>query len=142
VNLAWSGIGQYNDLINPCAMMVYVGAIANDGEAVEPKLIKRNSVNPDSLGDYLSEGTANKIKDMMKNNVVETYGEDNYPGLDLYAKSGTAEIGNGEQSNGWFVGFIKNEDHPYAFVVFVENGGSGSTSAGPVARKTLEALIK
>ncbi|MBK5253629.1 MAG: penicillin-binding protein [Peptostreptococcaceae bacterium] len=141
VNLAWSGIGQYNDLINPCAMMVYMGAIANGGEAVEPSLIKRNSVKPNSLGNYLSEETADKIKDMMKNNVVETYGEENYPGLDIYAKSGTAEVVIGEQPNGWFVGFVKNEDYPYAFVVFVEKGGNGSTSAGPVARKTLEALI-
>ncbi|NLY82159.1 MAG: penicillin-binding protein [Clostridiales bacterium] len=142
VHLAWSGIGQHNDLVNPCAMMVYVGAIANGGEAVKPKLIKENKFSSDSLGSYLSKETADRIKSMMKNNVVETYGEDNYPGLDMYAKSGTAESGNGKEANAWFVGFIENQDHPYAFVVCVENGGSGSSSAGPVARKTLESLIK
>ena len=29
--LGWSGVGQYNDLVNPCAMMVWMGAVANGG---------------------------------------------------------------------------------------------------------------
>ena len=28
LNLAWAGIGQYNDELNPCSMLVYMGAIA------------------------------------------------------------------------------------------------------------------
>ena len=31
--LGWAGVGQYNDLANPCALMVYMGAIANGGRA-------------------------------------------------------------------------------------------------------------
>ena len=32
VNLAWTGIGQYHDMVNPCSMMVYMGAIASEAK--------------------------------------------------------------------------------------------------------------
>ena len=38
--LAWAGIGQYTDQINPCQYMTYMGAIANGGSAAEPFLVK------------------------------------------------------------------------------------------------------
>ena len=41
----------------------------------------------------------------------------------------------------WFTGFMDDDDHPYAFVVTIENGNSGSQVAGPVARKVLNALV-
>ena len=34
--LAWAGVGQYNDLANPCAIMTYMGAIANGGKGLPP----------------------------------------------------------------------------------------------------------
>ena len=37
--LGWAGVGQYNDLANPCALMVYMGAIANGGTAAMPRLV-------------------------------------------------------------------------------------------------------
>lgn len=84
--------------------------------------------------------TAEKLTDMMKNNVESTYGEGNFPGLDIYAKSGTAEV-YGREPNAWFTGFIKNEGYPYAFIVCVENGGYGGSVAGPVANQVLQAAI-
>ena len=77
----------------------------------------------------------------MKNNVKSNYGEGNFPNLDIYAKSGTAEVGGYRAPNAWFVGFIKNEDHPYAFIVCVENGGYGSSVSGPIANQVLQELI-
>ncbi|MBR3706950.1 MAG: penicillin-binding protein, partial [Firmicutes bacterium] len=69
----------------------------------------------------------------MRNNVVETYGDDKYPGLELHAKSGTAEAA-GQAPNSWFCGFSGD----YAFVVCVEKGGYGSAVAGPVANTVLQ----
>ena len=77
----------------------------------------------------------------MHNNVVTNYGEGNYPGLDLCAKSGTAEVGGDLEPNAWFAGFLRNEDAPYAFIVLVENGGSGSRVAGSVANEVLQAVV-
>ncbi len=40
----------------------------------------------------------------------------------------------------WFAGFSQNSETPYAFVVVVENGGSGYQQAIPVANKVLAAV--
>lgn len=149
-DLAWSGIGQYTDLVNPASFLRLMGAVANGGTAVEPTLIadvKNNmgistGVYPKkSAENLLSTDTANKISDMMSYNVYQTYGADNYPGLNLHAKSGTAEVGSDLAPHAWFVGFITNSDHPLAFVVLVENGGGGSSAAGAVANTVLQAAI-
>ena len=144
IKLSWAGIGQADDLVNPCSMMVYMGAIANGGEAVQPTLIKSTSFIDEirgvkTLGKYLSPETAAELKEMMKNNVVENYGEDNFPGMDMYAKSGTAETG-GDDSDAWFVGFTNDEEAPYAFVVWVKDGGSGAGAAAPIARQVIQEL--
>ena len=148
VKLSWAGIGQAEDYVNPCAMMVYMGAIANGGEAVQPTLIKsatflREITGGKSLGRYLDKDTAEELRGMMKNNVVENYGEENFDGIDIYAKSGTAETDSGSP-DAWFVGFTDDLESPYAFVVWVKNGGYGSEVAAPIARsviRTLEANI-
>lgn len=145
VTLSWAGIGQAKDLVNPCSMMVYMGAIANGGEAVQPTLIKnatfiKEIAGGKSMGSYLSESTANELKGMMKNNVTSNYGEGNFPGLDIYAKSGTAETGS-DTSEAWFVGFIDNKNAPYAFVVWVKDAGYGSQVAAPIARSVLDQLV-
>lgn len=144
VMLSWAGIGQAHDLVNPCAMMVYMGAIANGGEPVQPTLIKsasfqRDIVGGKSMGRYIDEDTATELRAMMKNNVVENYGESNFPDLNIYAKSGTAES-DSANSDAWFVGFTDDEDAPYAFVVWVKGGGFGSTVAAPIATRVLTLL--
>ena len=144
IKLSWAGIGQADDLVNPCAMMVFMGAIANEGEAIQPTLIKsatflREITGGKSLGRYLEKETAAELRSMMKNNVVENYGEENYDGLDIYAKSGTAETG-GYNPDAWFVGFTDDENAPYAFVVWVKDGGYGSEVAGPIARSVIRTL--
>lgn len=140
LNLAWAGIGQYNDELNPCSMLVYMGAIARGGEGVVPKIIHSTLSGAKKTDRMIEPETAEKLADMMKNNVVSNYGEYNFPDLDIYAKSGTAEV-EGREPNAWFTGFIKNENHPYAFIVCIENGGYGSAVAGPVANQVLQAAV-
>jgi len=151
VNLAWSGIGQYNDLVNPCSLMVYAGAIANGGKAANPRIIQAVKFsNGWSTGfhiktqtsELIKQSTAKKLRIYMRNNVKSHYGQDNFPGLKIYAKTGTAEVGNGKEPNSWFVGFIKNDGYPYAFVVLVENGGYGITTAGSIANETMQEVLK
>ncbi|MEF9922585.1 MAG: penicillin-binding transpeptidase domain-containing protein [Anaerovoracaceae bacterium] len=141
LNLGWSGIGQYEDELNPCSMMTYMGAIAGGGKGAVPRLIKPKLPIKKYTDEMISEETASKVADMMKNNVKANYGEGNFPGLDIYAKSGTAEVGGYKEPNAWFVGFIKNPDHPYAFVVCVENGGYGSSVSGPIANTVLQSMV-
>lgn len=64
------------------------------------------------------------------------------PYLDIKAKTGTAQNPHGE-NHAWYAGFAgyPNEDPSVAFCVFVENGGMGSGTAGPVAKRILEAAF-
>lgn len=133
-NLGWAGVGQFEDQVNPLSMMVYVGAIAGGGTAAEPYLLEGTGSDQVEL---LSSDTAAQLKEMMRNNVVSNYGDGNYPGLELHAKSGTAEGAKGTVPDAWFCGFSGD----YAFIVCVENGGYGSSVAGPVANKVLQSLI-
>ncbi|MFA6309404.1 MAG: penicillin-binding transpeptidase domain-containing protein [Clostridia bacterium] len=139
VDLAWLGVGQYTNTANPLNFMAYVGAIANKGIRVIPRLLENSSVSQTQI---ISAKTANIIKEMMRNDVLSNYGEWNYSGLKLCAKSGTAQLSEGEEPDAWFVGFIDRSDYPLAFVVVVENGGAGSTVAGPVAGKVLQKAIR
>ena len=148
VNVAWAGIGQFEDELNPLSMMVYVGSIAGGGKAANPTLLldesllakgekligKEASTAAAGTVKLLDSDTADQLSDMMRNNVKITYGDENYSGLSLHAKSGTAEVGTGKAPNSWFCGFSGD----YAFIVCVENGGYGSSVAGPIANSVLQ----
>ena len=137
--LAWAGIGQSTDLVNPYAMLRYVAAIANGGVLAEPHLIAGRS-GPDTP--LLDADTAARLGAMMNYNVRYYYGgEDMFPGLRLCAKTGTAETGSG-QSHAWMCGYLADDKHPYAFVVMVEDGGSGLYGAGPVVNALLQAAVR
>ena len=137
-DLGWAGAGQFEDLVNPCSMMVYIGAVANGGRAVTPHLLYDEDREPESK-QIIKRSTSEYLTSMMKTAVTDTYGEYNYPGLDIYAKTGSAEVG--DQTNGTFVGFIKNEGYPYAFFVFVEDCDGGLHSAAPIANDVLQAIV-
>ncbi len=135
--LAWSGIGQSVDLVSPYALLRYVSAIANGGVLVEPSVVFSDEAPKTTR--IIEELTANKLAGMMNYNVTAHYDPDNnFPGLRLCAKTGTAEV-EGKQPHAWFAGFLLDPDHPYAFVVLVENGGYGLSSAGGVANALLQA---
>ena len=136
--LAWSGIGQYEDMVCPYSMLRIVSAIANGGELVEPSLLGVS----EKTEKLISQKTAQSLASMMNFNVSYHYGKDNFPGLNISAKTGTAELGNGKEPHGWFAGFISDEAHPYAFVVLVENGGTGLYSAGDVANTVLQEAVR
>lgn len=146
--IGWSGVGQYNDLVNPCAVMIWMGAIANQGRTAVPYLILRTEGGLPSLphltrrtGKLIDAGTARTVGDLMANNVRQTYGSGNFPNMDICAKSGTAEVGGGKQPTALFAGFLRNADAPYAFVVVLEEGGSGGSAASSIAAQVLDALV-
>ena len=61
--------------------------------------------------------------------------------LPFCAKTGTAERGDGKAETAWFVGYSEDANHPYAFAIVVEEGGSGATAAAPVADAAVSALV-
>ena len=148
MNLAWTGIGQWEDMINPCSMMVYMGAIANGGEATHPNIVKPTTFMGKQIDkittkttNMIDSTTAASLTEMMDNNVVSHYGSENFPGLSLCAKSGTAEVGDYKEPHAWFAGFLNDDSNPYAFIVLVENSGYGADVAGAVANTVLQAVV-
>ena len=145
VSFAWSCIGQYNDLINPARFMTFMGAIANGGSAAKPYLVSQvqgggevtYEAKTEKTEKMMSSEVASVLKSYMRNNVTTIYGDGNFPGLQVCAKSGTSELGGGQKSNAMFAGFVQNENYPLAFIVVVENGGFGSGTCVPILSKVL-----
>lgn len=136
VSTSWTGIGQWKDQVNPLSYMVWLSAIARDGRGVQPQIL-HSALNGQRTDRMIEEDTAQKLSRMMRKNVKYGYHDSNYPGLELAAKSGTAEV-SGHRPTAWFVGFSRDEDLPYCFVVCVEDGGVGSQVAGPVANRVMQ----
>ncbi len=138
-DLAWAGIGQHRNLVNPYSMLCYVSAIANGGVLKEPTLTESPVFGTETV--LLDETTADKIASMMSFNVEYAYGGDySFPDISLAAKTGTAEVGDGT-SHAWMTGFLTDEDTPYAIVVIVEHAGGGLANAGPIVNTVLQAAV-
>ncbi len=133
-DLAWSGVGQYTNMVNPTQMAILCGAIANGGEAKLPSFVFGERTSTTRI---LSAETAEKIQDIMRYTVSDYYGDTMFGGLTVGAKTGTAEVGEGKEPNAWMVGYSTDEDYPLAFAVVVEEGGYGFYSAGPIARTAM-----
>ena len=146
--VSWAGIGQYTDLVNPCAYMVFMGAIGGGGAAAEPILtgavvnssgrtVYKPSVK--MTDEMIKPETAERLGEMMRNNVVTSYGAAQFGDLTACAKSGTAEVGEGLSPHATFSGFVADREYPLAFFVVVENAGSGSGVCAPIAATVLKA---
>ena len=146
--VAWAGIGQDIDLVNPCQYMTWMGAIANGGKAAEPWLVRRvysgGKLRYEAKTTYTSSmitrSAASALTDLMHNNVEEMYAPVNFSGVKVCAKSGTAEV-YGKENTATFAGFIASDRYPLAFVVIIEEGGSGARACSPVAANVLWACI-
>ena len=149
--LGWSGVGQFTDLTNPYHMMLLMGAVANNGTAVQPYLIDNITTSfglttrtgsTSSGPTFLDSDTALQIKTYMRYNVTNEYGDNLFPGLSVCAKTGTAEVGNNKNPNGWMVGFSADAKTPFAFAVVVEDTSSGIGSAGRIASAVMAQAAK
>ena len=151
--LAWAGVGQGEVLVTPLHMCMIAGAIANDGQMVEPQLI--SSIVGDSgipqvrtsrgvFRRVVSQSTARTIGSYMQQ-VVES-GTGTKAQVDDYVicgKTGTAEVSSSKsvKPHAWFVGYCDDSAHPLAIAIVVENGGHGGDVAAPLAAKILKMAI-
>ena len=94
---------------------------------------------PIRQGRIMSQETAATIREYMRNNVASKYGDENFLGFTVCAKTGTAQV-KGQKSNAMFTGFLLDEKYPYAFIVAVENAGYGRTVCVPIVAAILKDL--
>jgi peptidoglycan glycosyltransferase len=154
---AFAGIGQGNVQATPLQMALVAATVANDGVVPRPRLVDeiigRNadvveSIPPETLGRAMSTDTANTLTDMMVSVVSDESGTGTaarMPGIEVAAKTGTAQSVEGAAPHAWFISFAPAEDPQIAVAVIVENGGSlgseatGGQVAAPISKAVIEA---
>lgn len=150
IDIGWSGVGQFNDLVNPCGFLQFVGAVANGGKGAQPYLVQQvhvgnsrtYSAKTSMTDQVVSQATAGTVAAYMRNNVQKKYGDDNFPGLAVCAKTGTAEVGGTQKPNAMLAGFVADSKYPLAFIVCVEDGGYGAKVCLPIASKVLQSCVE
>ena len=147
VMVAWSAIGQHKDQMNPCQFLTFMGVIASGGNGAQPYIVsditggswQTYSAQTTYTGRLISAETAQVLQQMMRANVQSYYGDEHFAGLNVCAKSGTAEVGGEKNPNAVFCGFVEDEEYPIAFIVVIEEGESGRKTCIPVLSQVLAA---
>ena len=153
-DLAWSAVGQGRVLATPMHMALIASAVANGGVMNEPRLIAQITTpqggerRPPARATgwrVMSEAAAQRIENELVRAVKSGTGTRAAlgNGYTVAGKTGSAEVSDDKsvEADAWFVGYVTNENAPYAICVVVENGGSGGGVAAPLARKTLQKAI-
>lgn len=152
--LAWSGVGQARVLVTPLHMAMIAGCIGNGGVMMKPVLIDQITGSTGiprlraSGGVYarpISASTARTIGEYMQATVESGTGSRAaIDGYTVCGKTGSAEISDDKsvETNAWFVGYIQEQEHPYAIAVVIEQGGSGGDRAARLAGKALKKAIE
>ena len=130
IELAWAAVGQYTVSANPMQMLMLTTAIANGGTSCDLHISSKDAGT--GRIKLLERDEAEELSKMMRDTVQYYYGDYFFENMEVAAKTGTAEV-DGRLPNAWMVGFSRNEDTPYAFVVIIENAGSGLGDAGNLA---------
>ena len=153
-DLAWSAVGQGRVLATPLHMAMIAASIANGGVMNEPRLLRRITTPQggaralpasDTGWRVMSESVAARLETEMIRVVKSGTGTHAAlgNGYVVAGKTGSAEVSDDKSvaAHAWFVGYITNDNAPYAVCVLVENGGAGGTVAAPLARRTLQKAI-
>lgn len=131
-NTAPISFGQDRVLSNVFEMGLVASAVANDGDMMQPRLVREvrssdgvilDRPTPRVLNGVLPTETAGTLNDMMQGVVEEgQLLEAQIQGVEVAGKTGTAENPQGEPHS-WFVSFAPANDPEIAIAVMVENGG-------------------
>ncbi|WP_433535428.1 penicillin-binding transpeptidase domain-containing protein [Micromonospora sp. CA-249363] len=136
---AAASFGQGTTLVSPLAMAGATAAVAR-GRFEQPKLLVDPApAKPAPQGEQLKPESVTALRTMMREVITAGTASalKDVPGGEVYGKTGTAEFDNNPaHTHAWFVGWRGD----VAFAVFVENGGSSTASAVPVAERFLRAL--
>ncbi|EGO64416.1 penicillin-binding protein 2 [Acetonema longum] len=147
-----AAIGQGFQLATPLQMASLVSQIANGGHRYRPYLVSRmtspdgkviKAFEPEEMGRIkITDKNLNIIRQALhevSRTGTAAYIFGDFP-LSLAGKTGTAENSHG-MDHGWFAAYAPFEDPGLVVVVIVEQGGFGSVSAAPIAKRIMEAAF-
>jgi penicillin-binding protein 2 len=161
-------IGQGFHAYTPLQMAVVMAAIANGGNRWRPYVIEAALDNlgtvvarsrPETSGRVaLADATLQAVREGLRAAVMDPNVAGKDPGtaassfgpafrrrwgLDVAGKTGTAEhgAGSGRADDAWFLAYAPYDQPQIVVAVLIEEGGSGSRIAAPVARDIIEAWL-
>lgn len=159
-SLQQSAIGQRDVRFTPLQNAMIVSAIANGGRLMAPYLVRQiqsptldvlDETQPDQIGQAVPAEVASTITDLMIGAENRTQGGGKITGVQIAAKTGTAEHGTDPKAtppHNWYIAFAPAEAPKIAVAVLVENGGdrsleaTGGSRAAPIGRAVIAAGLR
>ena len=162
------GIGQGYNLVTPLQLAYATAILANDGVAYRPHLLKEVqssrisekrtlgtnlesnlNLNPEHLALVKSAmvavtqpgGTAAKAGAGASYAFAGKTGTAQVIGIKQGEKYIESKIQERHRDHAWFMAFAPSDQPRIALAVLVENGGHGSSTAAPIARKVLDYFL-
>ena len=156
-----SGIGQGFVLTSPFQLAVMTSIIASNGKIVEPTILKSKNINFKTNSKYSDE--IKIIKKAMFNVVNINKGtafKSRLQDFKFSGKTGTSQVRSislseresdefrkkeqewKKRDHALFVGYIPYDDPQYAISVIIEHGGSGASTAAPIAKQVFNYIHK
>lgn len=152
--LGLASIGQYDVRATPLQMNMVAMGIANDGVIMKPNLVKQviapdlsiiSQPKPEEFSTATSKDVANQVTELMRGPLEGgTAYQAKIPGLDIAAKTGTAQLGDGtNRVNSWITGFAPADDPQVAVTIVIEKTdyATGHNLTSPNLKKILEAVF-
>ena len=144
-----TSIGQYGFQTSPIELLRSVSVIANGGILITPHVYgeidtkNSNIINLNLDQDKLKvvqEGMRLAVTDQNIGTVRSLY----IKGIDVAAKSGTAELGvKKDRVNSWVMGYFPYDKPKYAFVIIMESGDvKNLTGASSVMKRILQYIVE
>lgn len=151
-------IGQGIILITPLQAATYMAAIANNGTAYKPHVIKAvydhdGNLIAEKKNDQLciNMNLPQEYFDIVRRGMFDVVNSPTGTGrkarsdkITIYAKTGTAEIiknTNEKRKNTWMAGFAENNNKKYSFALTIEDGISGGTTCAPLIKKFFDEFL-
>src|SRR3989344_3687023 len=165
-----TGIGQGSILLTPLQLATAMSALANQGVRMKPQLVRavvdaktqaRRETEPVVTAQIPLKDRHNleiqiqNLTDAVHTNKGTAYGIGHNAPYKIAGKTGTAQVKSVPQGQTYsekttperlrdhalFVSFAPADEPKVAVAVVVENGGHGSSTAAPIARKLMDFLI-
>lgn len=165
-----SGIGQGFMTASPLQLAVATAALANKGVVFQPKLLKNIQSNGEAIKEsdkgsqqqipikdirnweaviegmrrtiYSPKGTARRLNKKLNYVLAGKTGTAQVFGLDAEEQYIAANLDERLRDHALFTGFAPIDKPEIAIAVIVENAGSGSAKAAPLAKKVMDVYFE
>ncbi|WP_371374948.1 penicillin-binding protein 2 [Sporomusa aerivorans] len=148
-----AAIGQGFQLATPLQMATLISQVANGGHRYRPHLVNKiispegetlKTFSPEELdtvpiADKNLQAIRKALREVTMPGGTAGYIFDGFT-AQIAGKTSTVENSHGDD-HGWFVAYGPYDNPTIAIAVVVEQGGYGSDSAAPIARKIMEAAF-